>query len=130
MDIIKKDRLEKNGLRQKLNLGHTVGHALEAAASGRLSHGQAVAVGIVAAAKISRLKGLLSENCYNHIISTIKNLSLPVAVNNLDIKKVIMSMQYDKKDGNFVLVKDIGQLITAKKVEPEIIRKILTEIII
>lgn len=130
MNIVKNDPLEKNGLRQKLNLGHTVGHALETAANGRLSHGQAVTIGLAAAAKISVLKGLLDQKSCQQILDVIKNLGLPVTFPNLNINKVLASLQFDKKGGTFVLIRDIGKIETGIQVENGIIKKVIMELII
>lgn len=130
MNIVKNDPLEKNGLRQKLNLGHTVGHALESASGGALSHGQAVAIGLIAAAKISRVMGLLTDKKCKQICDSVKNLGLPVNIHNLNINTVIKSLKFDKKGGTYVLIRDIGKIVSGIQVEPEIIMSVLKEIII
>ena len=124
------DPFEQSGIRQKLNLGHTIGHAVEAVANGELSHGQAVGIGLIAAAKISLLKGLLPENKFAEIRNTILQLGLPVSVSNINKNAVLNALKFDKKDGTFILIKDIGKIIAQIDVEQHIIKQALDEIII
>lgn len=65
------------GNRRKLNLGHTVGHGLEAVSNYTISHGEAVATGISIICKAAVKLGFLSEITYNSIISSIKMFALP-----------------------------------------------------
>ena len=61
-DVVSRDERETLGLRILLNYGHTIGHALEAAtAYGELLHGEAVAIGMTAAVRISRWMGLIDD---------------------------------------------------------------------
>lgn len=130
VEVIQQDPFEKLRLRQKLNLGHTIGHAIEGATKGSLSHGQAVARGLVACAKISFLKGLLSENNKNKIEAVIQKLDLPVNSGQVDKELILDALRLDKKGGTFVLIRDIGMLKVGVKVEKEIIYKVLKEIIV
>lgn len=74
-NIIEQDEFERNK-RVLLNLGHTVGHALEAASGFLLSHGEAVAWGIVIESAMSKEKGILPEKELNDIINIFKKLSV------------------------------------------------------
>ncbi len=130
MKIVDKDPLERSGIRQKLNFGHTVGHAIEAVTGGKLSHGEAVGIGLVAAAKISVLKGLLRENNYLIIRNLISELGLPLSVSKIDKTKLFKTLNFDKKGGTFVLIKDIGELVTDVIVEQKIINLALNEVIL
>ncbi|MBI4067583.1 3-dehydroquinate synthase, partial [Candidatus Gottesmanbacteria bacterium] len=130
LDIIQKDPLDKLGLREKLNLGHTIGHAIEAAAAGRLSHGESVALGLVAAAKISYIKGLLQLQTKNQIIEKIQNLGFATTTSGLQKESILNALKFDKKAQKIVLIKDIGDIISQQKIETEIIRKVLDDIII
>lgn len=67
MSIVRRDPLEKSGLRHLLNLGHTLGHVFEAALG--LPHGLAVAYGLVFAVSFSRAQGICSEQSYEKMIS-------------------------------------------------------------
>ncbi|MBI5452322.1 3-dehydroquinate synthase [Candidatus Gottesmanbacteria bacterium] len=130
IDIVKQDPYEKLGIRQKLNLGHTIGHAIEGASKGNLSHGEAVSLGLIAAAKISLMLKLLNYKNYKLITSTINKLGLPTTVSGIDIDMVEKALEMDKKGGKFVLIAGIGKLEVGVKVEKELINKILRKIII
>ena len=130
IEIVQKDPYEKSGLRHKLNLGHTIGHAIEAAAGGKLSHGQAVAIGLAAVSKLSVMKGLLISNKCDQIILQLKKLGLPTTLKGIDKQKVFQALKLDKKGGSFVLIKDIGQLQSGVKVETVLIEKVLEEVIV
>lgn len=75
--IVKKDELEK-GERMKLNFGHTIGHAIEATT--QKPHGEAVAIGMVAAANLSVRKGLLQKKDAERLENLIKQFGLPTAI--------------------------------------------------
>lgn len=129
-DIVEKDPYELLNIRQKLNLGHTIGHAIEALSKGQLSHGQTVGLGLIATAKISVLKGLLSEDEYLLIRNIIRRLGLPSSVNNIDKGNMLKALKFDKKGGSFVLIKDIGDLAVNITVEQNIINQALDEVIV
>jgi 3-dehydroquinate synthase len=103
----------EQGLRRILNFGHTLGHALEAASRYRLAHGNAVAVGMIAAARISqKLYGLPGED-RERIEGLIASLSLASRIpEDLATEDILSGLQRDKKkDGDaihFVLLKKIG----------------------
>lgn len=129
-DIVEKDPDELLNIRQKLNLGHTIGHAIEALSKGQLSHGQAVGLGLIATAKISVLKGLLSDGKYLLIRNIIRQLGLPLLINNIDKREVLKTLKFDKKGGSFVLIKDVGDLAVNITVEQNIINQALNEVIV
>lgn len=130
MNIVEKDPYERINLRLKLNLGHTIGHAIEAASNGKLSHGQAIGLGLIAAAKISVIKGLLSEDKYLLIRNIIRQLGLQVRINNIDKNEILKILKFDKKGGSFVLIRDIGNLVADVMVEQNIINQALDEVIV
>jgi 3-dehydroquinate synthase len=70
---------QERGERALLNLGHTFGHALESAYAGRLLHGEAVALGCVMAARLSRSLGWLAASDCARITALIERAGLPVA---------------------------------------------------
>lgn len=76
-DVVEADEHDK-GERQLLNFGHTIGHAVEKCSNFGLSHGNAVAVGMVIAAKAAFALGWTDENCTDEIIEALKNNSLPI----------------------------------------------------
>lgn len=117
--IVKVDFYEK-GTRRLLNFGHTLAHALES--SFKISHGEAVSLGMVFALKLSVKKRFLSEKDFSEIISLFKDYNLPVDFNkyiknknsnNKKKKEIFKKILFDKKkEGrylNFILLKGIGR---------------------
>jgi len=108
-NIVERDEKEA-GERQKLNLGHTFGHAVEKHSS--LLHGEAVSIGMVIAAQISAQLGLLSQEQYARIETLLTNIELPVNT-DISIEKLIEAVSHDKKKHgetlNFILNKGIGE---------------------
>ena len=106
--IVSLDEKEE-GERRKLNFGHTVGHALEKA--NRLRHGEAVAVGMIAAAKLSGRRGLLAKNDVERLVTLLSKFDLPVKT-HADADLVRDAVRKDKKRENeeihFVLLDGIG----------------------
>jgi 3-dehydroquinate synthetase len=110
--VIQEDPYEK-GSRASLNLGHTLGHALELASDFRLKHGEAVAIGMVAAARLSEEMGIAEGGLTSRITSVLAALELPTKVpSNLDRQRILQTMGVDKKrsDGKvrFVLPVRVG----------------------
>lgn len=85
------------GTRHILNYGHTVGHALEAVSGFSLAHGQAVAVGMVLAARVARSMGLLTDSQVAKISHMVTRAGLPSTVEGLDRDAVMDAMYHDKK---------------------------------
>jgi len=127
-EIVEKDEKEE-GLRGILNYGHTVGHAIEAVSGFSLKHGQAVAIGMMAAAKISSLMGILEESEVARLEVLIRRAGLPVEMPELDKEKVMEAMQHDKKVRRdkirFVLLKSIGDAFISDEVDPAMVREVL-----
>ncbi|MFH1361048.1 MAG: 3-dehydroquinate synthase [bacterium] len=127
--VVAKDEKEAD-LRMVLNLGHTVGHALETSTDYKVfNHGEAVAIGLVAAAKISELLGLLETKSVARIEDLLKKLGLPTSVKSLSIRKILRILKIDKKVKgdrvNFVLPEKIGKVIIKDDVPIDIIKKAL-----
>ncbi len=95
--VIEEDPFEK-GPRAALNLGHTVGHAVEQASGYRLRHGEAVAIGMVAEARLSERLKLAEKGLAETIAATIHGLGLPTEIPaGLDRESIERAMQVDKK---------------------------------
>lgn len=107
--FVEADTLEA-GERRKLNFGHTLGHALEKAVG--LRHGEAVAIGMVAAARISTARGMLSTDDTERISRWLEKTGLPVRL-PIAPGKLFDAMRRDKKRQgdalHFVLLSGIGQ---------------------
>jgi 3-dehydroquinate synthase len=125
--IVAADERETTGIRALLNLGHTFGHALEAETgfSDRLLHGEAVALGMVLAARYSARRGLMPKASAEHVASHLAEAGLPSELSQLglacDGAALAAHMLHDKKmDAGtlpFVLMNGIGQAFLAKDVE-------------
>ncbi len=97
--IVVDDPLETAGRRVLLNLGHTVGHALEThCGHGVLRHGEAVAIGLVAEARVAVERGLASPPLLDEIVATLRALELPVDVpDGVDVDAIVALTRRDKK---------------------------------
>ena len=112
--VVEKDERESY-YRMILNFGHTLGHAIEALTNySRFIHGEAVAIGMVCAARLSYNLGKCSEETPKRIKELIKKCGLPTDFPELDSEAIIESLYYDKKTMNnkikFILVKEIGEI--------------------
>jgi 3-dehydroquinate synthase len=110
--VVEIDETEK-GLRRILNFGHTVGHAIEAESQYAIAHGEAVAMGMAAAALISERKRYLSAEDRERVVSAIGRAGLPVRIPQaLDTARILshLAMDKKKKDGkiHFVLLRKPG----------------------
>jgi 3-dehydroquinate synthase len=130
--IVELDETEKTGQRAILNFGHTVGHALEAVSGFKGSHGEAVAVGMVAAAKISEHLGKLESNVVNDIKNILQKFELPIACPGLSPQALSEVIRFDKKttlgQTRWVLLEGIGQGITGQTVDEDTVNKVLKEL--
>lgn len=117
--VVEQDRLE-SGVRAHLNLGHTFGHAVEHASGYAWKHGQAVGLGLVAAARLSERCGLCPSGLAATVEQAVSALGLPVRFNGLASEALWDAMRYDKKwrDGaaRFVLLADIGSPVVVPDV--------------
>ena len=130
--IVEMDEQE-GGLRRILNFGHTIGHALEAASDYRLTHGEAVAIGMVAAAKISDRLNYLDERSYERIVDVIKQYGLPTEIpGDFNTKEILGFMASDKKAVGarlyFVLIKKIGVPFVTAQVPPNMMIDVIEEL--
>lgn len=135
--IVAEDEFETTGRRALLNLGHTFGHALEAETgfSARLLHGEAVALGMVLAARYSARLGLMPRASAEHVAQHIGDVGLPSRLGELDLdcngSDLVRHMLHDKKmDAGtlpFLLMKGIGQTYLDKTVALDDVAAFLDE---
>lgn len=130
--IVEADERE-GGLRAALNYGHTVGHALEAATSfSKWLHGEAVSLGMVAAARIAERLGVTDAETGERQIRLLRQLGLPVAFSGPPPEVIVQAIGRDKKarDGKvpFVLAPRIGEFRLVFDVPPELVSSVLGEI--
>ncbi len=132
--VVSQDVFETQGIRMILNYGHTFGHALETASKYQLSHGEAVALGMVFAARLARRLGMLSEEDEKRQRELIKKVGLPTQFQNQKISStsLIQLMKRDKKVRNgelrFVLPESIGHVLVREGISEEEIKKTLLDL--
>ena len=115
-EIVRKDPYEKKE-RKKLNFGHTVGHAVEMVyqnSASPLLHGEAIAIGMIAEARMSFLSGYLSEKKFCDIETLISKVDLPSKVNgtykNAIAKKMLSDKKNVKRQIRWIFLEDIGKV--------------------
>jgi 3-dehydroquinate synthase len=135
--IVTRDEREF-GERALLNLGHTFGHALEAATgfSDRLLHGEAVAIGLALALALSVKLGLCPREDLLRVLRHLRAVGLPGSIDEISGKRpsadeIIRHMKHDKKTRGgrmtFILVRRIGEAFQAYDVEENLVRELLTD---
>ena len=117
----------ESGLRSILNFGHTFGHAIEAVSGyGKYRHGEAISIGMVMAAELSTMLALAPAGLAERLKTLLRQLGLPVTPPAISTKAFINAVRLDKKVVSgairFVLVKDIGKVVTAGVTEAELTR--------
>lgn len=133
--VVMKDERE-NGLREILNLGHTVGRAIETVSDYRLLHGEALAIGMAAQVRLSGQLGYMTKIEQESVIRLFARAKLPVAIPSyINREDLIQKLYTDKKVKNgklrFVIQKGIGEIVEfedrmfATPIEEEIIREII-----
>lgn len=129
-DVVENDEKD-TGLRNILNFGHTVGHAVETVSNFEIAHGQAVAIGMIAASKIASELGNIDTDIVGKLKKLLKKAGLRTALPRLEIKQLMKAMQSDKKVQRgkirFVLPRAIGEVFIPDDVSPSLVEKILGE---
>ena len=123
-----------NGDRMMLNFGHTVGHAVEAAGGfSRFTHGEGVALGMLAAAKLSEMYAGLPAGTVEKIREVLAEYGLPVSLSGVNAAKLIEYMGNDKKrtdgDINWVVLQKIGAAQSLRGISDESVRQALQVIL-
>lgn len=120
--VVERDPKEQ-GERALLNLGHTIGHAVEKLMDFRLLHGQCVGIGLIAAAAISRNRGLMTRAEYEEVRNGCEAYGLPLSVSGLKVQDILNATKKDKKMENgqikFILMDGIGRSFIDKTVADE-----------
>ncbi|KAH8823297.1 Shikimate dehydrogenase [Flagelloscypha sp. PMI_526] len=134
----------ETGLRNLVNFGHTIGHAIEAVLTPTILHGECVSVGMILEAEVARQLGILSQVAVGRLTRALKAYNLPTSVNDpkisrlpqaaeLRIQKLLDIMKIDKKNSGpakkIVLLSQIGKTYEEKAtvVADEVIAKTLAE---
>jgi len=130
--VVESDELDEKDIRARLNYGHTIGHALEAVSGyNRFRHGEAISIGMVGAAMISKRLGFIDKALVDRHIEILKKTGLPISYREIDTDEILNFIHMDKKRRAgalvMILLKDIGDPIV-KEVGDDIIREVLREL--
>lgn len=132
-EVVEKDPKEK-GDRALLNYGHTLGHAIEKLMNFSLYHGECVALGMVAALKISLNRNVISKEEYDNAIEMLKLYEFPVTVSGITAKDVIAVSKSDKKMDagkiKFILLNSIGDAYIDYEVSDNEMEEALKDILL
>ncbi|RMG92313.1 MAG: 3-dehydroquinate synthase [Chloroflexi bacterium] len=128
-NVVQADPFE-TGRRAVLNLGHTFAHAIEQVSGYTIRHGEAVAMGLVAAAALSAKLGFCSATLPGRIMAVLARLGLPVRIPaDLSPKALLAAMNTDKKrvrgQMRFVLVRDVGDVFVTGDVPETAVLQVL-----
>lgn len=133
--IVEADPYEQLGIRSKLNLGHTFGHALETLSNFALPHGIAVGVGLHIAARLAAELGLCAPTLPERIARILTKLQLPTALTGYAPAALLNAMRYDKKRKNnqlqFVLPVALGdvRLVSEAAIPGQLLMDVLAQLV-
>ncbi len=126
--VVEEDPFE-SGLRATLNLGHTLGHAVEQTSGYVLRHGEAVGLGMIAAAHFAVILGLAQAHLPNRITSILKQWGLPVRLPAMNIDSILNSILRDKKKRGssirWVLPAEVGRVEYNQTVPLDLVEEIV-----
>jgi 3-dehydroquinate synthase len=129
--VVAQDPYERTGLRATLNLGHTFGHAFEWCSSYELRHGEAVALGLLAAVRLSRSLAMLEKDFEHELLSLLERWSLPTVLPQpehpqWDWAAIKRAFDRDKKSSagswNFILPARVGEVVTVRAPDPCLVK--------
>jgi 3-dehydroquinate synthetase len=128
VEVVEADPFE-GGRRATLNLGHTVGHALERLSDYELRHGEAVACGLVAAARLAEALGRAAFGLAGRIAAALANWGLPTTLPPYPIDALLDAMTHDKKKHRgrlrWILPRRIGEVEIVAEVPEDVVREVL-----
>jgi len=117
------------GRRNILNFGHTIGHALETVSNFKLSHGEAVSIGMTAAGRISLKLGMPDAAGLKRLTDLLRRAGLPTQLPDLSIEAILEAIQHDKKISKgklkFVVLQSIGNAAISDAVTLDMIKESL-----
>ncbi len=131
-EVVRQDERETGGLREVLNFGHTVAHALEAATGYRAYlHGEAVAVGMVVEAELGQRVGVTDGSVAEALRSVLRRAGLPTWLPPVSAQELVGFMRLDKKNRGgalrFALLERLGKARTGVEVPEEAVASVLRE---
>lgn len=130
-DVVAEDEHEAD-LRRILNYGHTIGHAVEAVSQFSIIHGKAVAIGMVAAARIAERMQLLSMKDCEEIYQILTDYDLPTEIPREFDRKLIKKYLYTDKKSiagkiSYVLPNKIGDVVITSDVDDSLVEEIISQ---
>ena len=130
--VVSRDERETHSVRAQLNFGHTLGHALEAATGyRRWTHGEAIAIGMCAAARLSEAAGRLPAAEAERIVRLIRAAGLPTRATRVSRPAVWAALRYDKKfirgRPRWVLPTRIGRVVVTEDVPEPLARRVVND---
>ena len=132
--MVSRDEREQLGIRTHLNFGHTLGHALEAASGyRRFTHGEAIAIGMCAAAQLSVEVGSCQIQDANRLTALVQAVGLPSRSTGVTLSPVLRALKYDKKfirgKQRWVLLDRIGRATVNENVPVSLVKRVLAQYI-
>ena len=133
VDVVSQDEKEA-GIRAILNYGHTIGHAVESLTEySSIVHGEAVAIGMVAAGEIATQLQMWSKDEAQRQHNLIKKAGLPTEIpSTIDTDSILETIKTDKKvkagKVRFILSRKIGEVTITDRVSPDIVREVITKL--
>jgi 3-dehydroquinate synthase len=124
--------LRESGLREVLNYGHTLGHALERLEGYRIRHGEAVAVGMVYAAEVGRLAGRLAPDIAARHRKVLSAVGLPTTCMTADWPALREAMAVDKKTRTglrLVILEDLGRPVLLEDPPEDLLSRAFAEVV-
>lgn len=133
-DIVQKDTLEKSGQRMLLNLGHTVGHAIETCCGYSLRHGECVGLGMLAACRLSELQVGLDGETTARVTRLLQRVGLPTKLTDpVEADRIIECVRMDKKarggQVQFVLLEAVGRPVICADIPESWVRQAYASIV-
>ena len=134
-DIVEADPFDRIGIRARLNLGHTFGHAFETLSDFKLAHGLAVSVGLHVATRVAAELGICDAHLPVRVRRTLKALNLPTSFTGYRAEEVMEAMRYDKKRSGsklrWVLPTAVGKvrIVVQQEVPPGLVERVLDELV-
>jgi 3-dehydroquinate synthase len=133
-EIVSADEFETGDRRVLLNYGHTIGHAIEAVSGyGEYLHGEAVAIGMMAAAGIATRLGMIDPELVERQRRILESYNLPTRARNMDAAAIIDATKSDKKSSGgtirWVLLEGPGQATTRRNVPGNVVLEAVSAVL-
>lgn len=126
LDFVRDDERDR-GKRQKLNLGHTIGHGIESLSNYQLNHGESIGIGTIYMARAAYKLGLAEDDFYKDLIEAFENHNLPISY-DFDTDEILEVLKHDKKIKNnrinVIIPTKIGEVMS-KKIDFDELREII-----